>query len=76
MQFYLPQPLHGRREFAGEVRFIVVGVLIALGAGQLIDDWKWRGTVQAERKALDRVLRSQSFRFWPLTASCIVRCRQ
>ena len=32
MHFHLPKPLHGWREFAGEVGIIVLGVLIALGA--------------------------------------------
>jgi hypothetical protein len=30
MHFHLPKPLHGWREFAGEVGIIVIGVLIAL----------------------------------------------
>jgi hypothetical protein len=37
MHFHLPKPLHGWREFAGEVGIIVIAVLIALGAGQLVD---------------------------------------
>jgi len=37
MHFHLPKPLHGWREFAGEVGIIVLGVLIALGAEQLIE---------------------------------------
>ena len=37
MHFHLPKPLHGWREFAGEVGIIVIGVLIALGAEQLIE---------------------------------------
>ena len=32
MHFHLPKPLHGWREFVGEVAIIVLGVLIALGA--------------------------------------------
>ena len=36
MHFHLPKPLHGWREFVGEVGIIVVGVLIALGAEQLV----------------------------------------
>jgi hypothetical protein len=36
MHFHLPKPLHGWREFAGEVAIIVLGVLIALGAEQLV----------------------------------------
>ena len=37
MHFRLPKPLHGWREFAGEVGIIVVGVLIALSAEQLVE---------------------------------------
>ena len=35
MHFHLPKPLHGWREFAGEVGIIVLGVLIALGLEQI-----------------------------------------
>ena len=40
MQFHLPKPLHGWREFFGEVGIIVLGVMIALGAGQAIENWR------------------------------------
>lgn len=36
MHVHLPKPLHGWRAFAGEVGIIVLGVLIALGAEQLV----------------------------------------
>ena len=36
MHLQLPKPLHGWREFAGEVGIIVLGVLIALGLEQLV----------------------------------------
>jgi hypothetical protein len=35
MHIHLPKPMHGWRDFAGEVGIIVIGVLIALGFGQL-----------------------------------------
>jgi len=38
MRFRLPKPLHGWREFAGEVGIVVLGVLIALGAGQIAEN--------------------------------------
>ena len=38
MKIKLPKPLHGWREFFGEVGIIVLGVLIALGAQQLVED--------------------------------------
>ena len=37
MHFQVPKPLHGWREFAGEVGIIVIGVLIALGAEQVVE---------------------------------------
>src|SRR5947209_1204804 len=37
MHFHLPKPLHGWREFTGEVGIIVIGVLIALGAEQVVE---------------------------------------
>lgn len=37
MHFHLPKPMHGWREFVGEVGIIVVGVLIALSAEQVVE---------------------------------------
>ena len=37
MDFHLPKPLHGWRAFAGEVDVVVLGVLLALGAQQLVE---------------------------------------
>jgi hypothetical protein len=45
MHVHLPKPLHGWRAFVGEVGIIVVGVLIALAAEQLVDEWQWRQKV-------------------------------
>lgn len=42
MHFHLPKPLHGWRAFAGEVGVIVLGVLIALTAEQLVREWRDR----------------------------------
>ena len=52
MHVHLPKPLHGWREFAGEVGIIVVGVLIALGAEQVVETIHWRSEVAAERTSL------------------------
>ena len=38
MHFHMPKPLHGWRGFLGEVGIIVIGVLIALGAEQLVEN--------------------------------------
>jgi hypothetical protein len=53
MHVQLPKPLHGWRAFAGEVGIIVLGVLIALGAGQLVEWVHWRDEVADARQALD-----------------------
>jgi hypothetical protein len=45
MHVHLPKPLHGWREFAGEVGIIVLGVLIALGAEQAVENWHWHQKV-------------------------------
>src|SRR6185369_8319929 len=56
MHFHLPKPLHGWREFAGEVGIIVIGVLIALGAEQLVETAHWRHQVEAFRSVVHREL--------------------
>ena len=53
MHFRLPKPLHGWREFAGEVGIIVLGVLIALGAEQMLENIHWRHQLELERGALN-----------------------
>ena len=52
MHFHLPKPLHGWREFAGEVGIIVIGVLIALGAEQLVESVHDRNVAQETRASL------------------------
>lgn len=52
MHFHLPKPLHGWREFLGEVGIIVIGVLIALAAEQVVETAHWRGSVWQMRKAM------------------------
>ena len=52
MHFHLPKPLHGWREFVGEVGIIVIGVMIALGAEQLIERWHDREKVDRAIEAL------------------------
>ena len=54
MHFHLPKPLHGWREFAGEVGIIVIGVLIALAFGQLADAINARQHAQAGQEAIRR----------------------
>jgi hypothetical protein len=53
MHFHLPKPLHGWREFAGEVGIIVVGVLIALAAEQVVEAAHWREQMRETREELN-----------------------
>jgi hypothetical protein len=59
MHFHLPKPLHGWREFVGEVGIIVIGVLIALGAEQAVETWRWHQKVDAAKKSIDLELNTQ-----------------
>jgi hypothetical protein len=57
MHIHLPKPLHGWREFLGEVGVIVIGVLIALGAEQIIEQIHWHHQVRDARESLHREMR-------------------
>ena len=59
MHFHLPKPLHGWREFAGEVGIIVVGVLIALAAEAVVQDRQWDEKVEAAKASIDTELNTQ-----------------
>lgn len=63
MRFHLPKPLHGWREFAGEVGIIVLGVLIALGAGQIVETFHERRDVAQLRDALHAELANDRARW-------------
>jgi len=54
MHFHLPKPLHGWREFVGEVGIIVIGVLLALSAEQIVEAFHWRSEVREFRRAVDQ----------------------
>src|SRR6476619_1297371 len=53
MHLRLPKPLHGWRQFAGEVGIIVVGVLIALGAEQVVQDLHSHADERAFEETID-----------------------
>ena len=58
MHFHLPKPLHGWRQFAGEVGIIVLGVLIALGAEQIVETVHQR---YLAREAVDHIRSELAF---------------
>jgi hypothetical protein len=56
MHFHLPKPLHGWREFTGEVGIIVLGVLIALGAEQVVETLHWNHLAAGARESVGEEL--------------------
>ena len=58
MHFHLPTPVHGWRGFAGEVGIIVVGVLIALAAQQMVESWSWGRKVAAAEQMMNEEIRN------------------
>lgn len=56
MQVRLPKPLHGWRAFVGEVGVIVLGVVIALAGGQLVDNWRRKNDANDAERAVVREL--------------------
>jgi hypothetical protein len=45
LHIHLPKPLHGWREFVGEVGVVVIGILIALGGEQMVETLHHRSQV-------------------------------
>jgi hypothetical protein len=54
MVLSLLKPVHGWRAFLGEIAIVVIGVLIALGAQQVVEDWNWRQKVDDAERRLRR----------------------
>lgn len=52
MRFAIPSPINGWRIFWGEVGIIVLGVLIALGAQQVVEAFNWRKEVAGFRDSV------------------------
>jgi hypothetical protein len=52
MHIHVPKPLHGWRAFVGEVGIIVIGVLIALGAEQVVETLHWKSETAKLRESL------------------------
>jgi hypothetical protein len=75
MHLHLPKPLHGWREFAGEVGIIVLGVLIALGAEQMVETLHWRSKVAEFRSAEDTEMSENfaAFQYRVNQSPCVAR---
>lgn len=57
------RPAHGWSDFATELVIVVLGVLIALGAQQLVDAWHTRGDVADFREALNAEMASNLYAY-------------
>lgn len=75
MNINLPKPLHGWRDFAGEVGIIVLGVLIALSAEQFVQWIHGRQDVAQLRAALKGELADDRARWEYMSAAdrCTLR---
>jgi len=60
MHVHLPKGFHGWRELAKEVGIIVLGVLIALGFEQLVQEWRWHEQVRSTRQSLTGEIENSS----------------
>lgn len=56
MRWRSVKPVGGWPTVFQEILIVVAGVLIALGAQQMVDDWHWRRDVADFRKAIDAEL--------------------
>ena len=75
MHVRLPKPLHGWRQFFGEIGVIVIGVLIAIAFGQVVESLNWRAQVSEARSALadDMDQSNRVFAYRVAAHDCIVR---
>ena len=73
MHVHLPKPLHGWREFIGEVGIIVLGVVIAISIERLVEAMGWRSEVSNARVALgeDITRNNRAFAFRVAAHDCI-----
>lgn len=56
MDIHKPKPIHGWRDFLKEIGTIVIGVMIALAAEQMVEWWHWQSELRETRQALQAEL--------------------
>src|SRR5205814_3439861 len=69
MRFQIPKPLHGWRQLAGEVGIIVLGVLIALAAQQVVQSINEQADVRQLRSAFRAELADDRARWEDMRAA-------
>jgi len=76
MRFNVPRPVHGWRDFLGEVGVIVLGVLIALAGQQVVETMQTHKRVKETRAALDSELSRNLAAFeWRMSQRACLRPR-
>jgi len=63
MDFKTIKPLHGWRAFFGEVGVVLLGVLLALGAQQIVQDVQMRSDVREFRRTIDHEIALNLFTY-------------
>ena len=57
MHIHLPKPLHGWRALLGEIGVVFVGIVLALGAESLLQDYHWHQQAEISEEAIKRELK-------------------
>jgi hypothetical protein len=52
VEIHKPKPVHNWREFLSEIGVVVLGICIAIGLEQLVEEWHWQSEVKTARKAI------------------------
>lgn len=73
MHIHRPKPLHGLRETLGEIGIIVVGIIIAIGLEQGVEQIHWRTEVHEARSSLhdEIAVADKTFAFRAAAEGCI-----
>lgn len=72
MDIHKPKPVHSLREFLNEIAIIIIGVLIALGLEQAVEQWHWHNEVVEARESLRKEMTSnlRPFRYGIANSTC------
>jgi len=73
MHIHKPKAAHGLREFLSEISVIVVGILIALGGEQAVEQWRWNERINEVRGQLldETSSNARSALYWLTISPCL-----
>ena len=64
MDIHKPKPVHGLREFFSEILIVVLGVLIAPSAENVVERFRWKDQADYARDALKREIEDDAVNAW------------